>query len=196
MKASPAAIGFRVKTGRATAVMLGGPAASPQLLQRRAIKLSDPKVPESFQPYHAALELPEKEGAKVVARAFGVVRAMARQALDDLARELKDSGHALRGVGLVVGSNTKADKIANPHIRAHALEGLLFRQVLEEAAEGQGVPCLVVLERDAFAKGAGVIGRTPDALKRMVVEFGGSVGPPWGAEEKTATVAAWMALAR
>lgn len=56
-----AAIGFRVKTGRAIAVLLVGPIEAPRVLDRRTVELCAATVPWSRQPYHAALELPEKE---------------------------------------------------------------------------------------------------------------------------------------
>jgi len=191
-----AAIGFRVKTGRATAVMLAGPAESPHILERRSVQLWDPAVPESHQPYHAALELPEKEGEAVVERACDAVRTLAIRAVRELAKALRDRGHDLRAVALVVGSDTDASKIANPHVRAHALEGRLFRDVLEAGAKAIGSPCIVVVEREAFDKGAAALGRRPDTLKRIVTQLGRGTVKPWGAEEKTATLAAWMALAR
>ncbi len=48
-----AAIGFSVKSGWAVVVLLGGPPASPRLLDSRRLNLSDPTIPEARQPYHA-----------------------------------------------------------------------------------------------------------------------------------------------
>ncbi len=175
-------------------MLLAGPVSVPSVLARQPVQLWDPNVPESHQPYHAALDLPEKEGAEVVRRASRAVQAVAIRALRELAEKVREAGHKLTGIGLVVGSDSDPEKLTNAHVRAHALEGRLFRQVLEEGADTLGVPCLVVLERDAFAKGAAALGRKPDELKRRVMELGRSVGPPWGVEEKTAFIAAWMAL--
>ena len=55
MKAAPAAVGFRVKSGWATGVLLAGPASAPRALDRRVVELSDPAVPTSRQPYHAVM---------------------------------------------------------------------------------------------------------------------------------------------
>jgi hypothetical protein len=55
VKAEPAAPGFHIKSGWATAVLLAGPIGSPALRDNRTIDLSDPRVPETRQPYHAAL---------------------------------------------------------------------------------------------------------------------------------------------
>jgi len=72
------AVGFRVKSGWAAAVVLSGPSSSPSVLHSRRIELSDPAVPESRQPFHAVddaqgdLELDDgriNERARVVRRA-------------------------------------------------------------------------------------------------------------------------------
>jgi hypothetical protein len=55
---APAALGFRVRSGRATAVLLvraPGPGA-PTVADRREVSLSDPTLPPTRQPYHAVLE--------------------------------------------------------------------------------------------------------------------------------------------
>jgi hypothetical protein len=55
VKAEPAAPGFHIKSGWAAAVLLTGPIASPALRDNRAIDSSDPRFPETRQPYLAAL---------------------------------------------------------------------------------------------------------------------------------------------
>ena len=101
----------------------------------------------------------------------------------------------LRFAGLVVGSLIEPETIANPHIRAHAYEGKLFRTVLEESLAECGLRCRVVREGDIYAQAVAAIARpeaglesgTFDAMKR-------DVGPPWAANEKLAALAAWMML--
>jgi hypothetical protein len=187
---------MRVKTGHATAVVVAGLAASPKVIRRCSVELCDPAIPESKHPYHAELELPQAEGAKVVKRATDAVRAVAERALRDLVKEVRDGGCDLRGIALVIGSAADPWKLANPHIRAHALEGRLFWQVLDDAAKKLDVACSVVLEREVFAKGAAALGKRAEHLKTAVVELGRSIGKPWGGEEKTAAVAAWIMLAQ
>ena len=55
VKPETAAPGFRIKFGCATAVLLTAPIGSPALRDNRTIDLSHPRVPETRQPYHAAL---------------------------------------------------------------------------------------------------------------------------------------------
>jgi hypothetical protein len=189
-----AAIGLRVKTGRAVAVILAGPRREPRVIERREIPLCDPSVSYSGQPYHAALELGEARAAPLLAPALEAVRAVAKRELAALLESLAGSSHSARGVGLVVGSLGDPMKLGNLHVRAHALEGQLFWQVLERAARELGTPCAVVTEKEIYVHAGESLRRKPDELRAAVTELGRAVGRPWGAEEKTAALAAWVAL--
>jgi hypothetical protein len=187
------AVGFRVKSGWATAVLLTGPLSAPQALDRRAVALSDPEVPESRQPYHAAMGTLEEDRAKIRQRTK-VVQRVAARSVAELLRDYRAAEHALRGAGLVVGSQIEPASIQNPHIRAHALEGQLFRTVLEDALQAHGLASLVIVERDAYAQAAAVLGRSEGDMKRAVAGLGRTLGAPWRTEEKLAALVAWMVL--
>lgn len=193
-KSESVAIGLRVKTGRATAVVLSGPASAPVVFARKSIQLWDPAIPESHQPYHAELELPPSESARAVPRALEAVERVALARLRELAEEVRDSQTSICGVALVAGSATDPESIRNPHMRAHAREGQLFPHALAAAAKLLHIPALTIVEADAFAKAAVALSKTPDALKHDVTELGRAVGKPWGIEEKTAAAAAWLTL--
>ena len=194
IRAAPAAVGIRVKSGWATAVLVLGPAAARRVADRRVIELSDRAVPESRQPYHAVLGARAGQGARVEHRLVRIVQDSTRRSINALLKDYRKSGHAVRAVGLVVGSVIDPLTIANDHIRAHALEGRLFRTALERAVRSFRLPCSVLVERDAYAKAATVLGRPAGALKRAVTELGRALAGPWRADEKTAALAAWMAL--
>lgn len=195
-KLSQVAIGFRVKTGRATAVVLAGPASAPRVVSRGSLQLFDPAIPESHQPYHAEIELPAAESARVVPRALDAVSATALSALRDLAREVRTAGHAIVAVSIVAGSDTDPESIRNPHMRAHAREGQLFPRALAEAAKRLGLASSTHVESDVFDTAAARLGKSTSALRAEVTELGRTVGAPWSAEEKAATAAAWIALVR
>ena len=69
------------------------------------------------------------------------------------------AGHRLAGAGVVVGSTIDPTRIANDHIRIHALEGQLFRSVVEDAAIRNKLRCSIWRERDLYAVATG--GREP-----------------------------------
>ena len=187
------AVGFRVKSGWAVAVLLAGPSGAPRALNRRVVDLSDESVPESKQPYHAAMGRLEEDGIKIRQRTK-VVQRVAARSLTALLDEFRAAGYAVDRAGLVVGSQIDPRTISNPHIRAHALEGQLFRKVLEDELKTQGLWCSVVVERDAYTHAAEVLKRSEGDLKRTLSGLGRQLGGPWRAEDKVAALVAWMAL--
>jgi len=132
---STTAIGCRVKSGWAVTVLLAGPVGSPHVLDRRRIELSDPSVPDTMQPYHAGLHA-ERIDPGAVEQLTRLVARCAHQELAGLVRAYRAMGYQPTRIGIVVGSIIDPATIANPHIRAHAQEGRLFRTVVETAAKG------------------------------------------------------------
>jgi hypothetical protein len=194
-KSAPLAIGFRVKTGRATAVVMAGPASAPHILSRRNLQLWDPAIPESHQPWHADFELPPDESARIVPIALEAVDRVASSVLRTLVDEVRSAHGPIVGIALVAGSSTDPESIRNPHMRAHAREGQLFPQALATAAKTLRIPAVTLVESEVFASAASKLGKSPDAIKRAVTELGRNVGKPWSSEEKAAAAAAWMTLA-
>jgi hypothetical protein len=182
------AVGFRVKSGFAIAVALEGPASAPNALFRRVVEMSDPKVPETRQPYHDGFYHTE-EDAHEIARRVKIVERCARQSVAAL---LKDTPVAR--AGLIVGSLIDPQKVGNPHIRAHAHEGRLFRTVLEEALRSRGIRCQVIVEKELAATTAAGLRQPPREIAGALTRFGKAFGSPWRADEKAAATAAWLSL--
>lgn len=193
VKPQTGALGFRVKSGWAAAVILSGSARSPQLCEVRRIELSDPRFPETRQPYHAAIGKLESDMRKINRR-VSVVRSAAQHAIKTLLARWSQNGYTIRNAVLVVGSQIDPDAIANPHIRAHAFEGQLFRCVLERALQGHHIHTEVVIERDAYSKAAVELKQSTDELRRVIQDLGRASGGPWRAEQKLAALGAWLAL--
>jgi hypothetical protein len=126
----------------------------------------------------------------------GIVERVTRRSLAALLREYRRGGRAVRGLALVVGSIIDPATIGNDHIRAHALEGQLFRTALERAARARGVPCATLVERTLYETAAARLKRSPGELKRTVTALGDGVAGSWRADEKAATLAAWLVLRR
>jgi hypothetical protein len=193
-----AAVGFRVHPGWATAVLLVGSAAAPEVADSRVVHLADPSVPDSHQPYHAGLDLPEGEAARTVALLVRSVKRFARRSLLDLFMAYRVGGHRLRAAGIVVGGNVDPAMIKDDHIRAHAEEEQLFRVVIQDAAESRGLAVSVTatVEKELFLTASKKLGIPERRLKEKVTGFGRQVDGPWRAEEKAAALAAWVGLLR
>jgi len=184
------ALGFRVKSGYAIAVALGGSIAAPSVVARHIVELSDPEQGDTRQPYHSGVGEAEEDQRRIAKRVKAIERAAARSvgALVD-GRGVRPSG-----AGLVVGSVIDPATVGNPHIRAHANEGKLFRTVLEDALRNRGIRCSVVVEKQLMAEARTRLQRTEPQIVKQLAAFGKSLGPPWRSEEKAAAIAAWMAL--
>jgi len=192
-KPRAAALGLRVKSGWAAAVLLTGTARSPQLCDVRRIELSDPQHPETRQPYHAAMGKLERDARKINQR-VDVVRGIAQQSIATLLAGYRRQNLRIRRAALVVGSQIDPDSIANPHIRAHAFEGRLFRSVLEESLRAHRIRANILIERHAYAHAVEELKQTNQNVRRKIQDFGREMETPWRAEQKLAAVAAWLAL--
>jgi len=187
------ALGFRVKSGWAAAVLLSGSVRSPRLCDSFVIDLSDPRVPEIRQPYHAAMGKLETAPSKVNRR-VRAVRSVTQRSITTLLAGYRRKGYAVRRAALVVGSQIDPVSIVNPHIRAHALEGQLFRWALEEALHAHRIRTEILIERNAYASARAQLKRSNHYLGEMIQKLGRSTKGPWRAEQNLAALAASLAL--
>jgi len=194
MPALRAALGLRVKSGWAMVVLLTGPTSAPRVLDRRRIELSDPARPRTRQPYHAGFGTAQTSAA-VITRLVRTIERRAHRSLKDLLREYAKAGVRPRAAGIVVGSLIDPARIGNPHIRAHALEGALFRRVAMDGLRAQRIGSMVVLEREVYRTAARAARVTERLMKGLVAELAGQVSGRWRGEEKTAAAAACLVLA-
>ena len=196
IKAQTAALGIRVKSGWAVVVLLTDTASSPQLSDVNRIELCDPRFPETRQPYHAAMGKLETDSTKVNQRERAV-RSISQQSLARLLKDYRRKGFRIMRAALVVGSQINPANIANPHIRAHALEGRLFRSAVAETLQAHEIRTEVLLERDAYSSVAERLKQSSDDLKRAIQDLRRSApanGRPWRRDEKLAALAGLFAL--
>jgi hypothetical protein len=123
------------------------------------------------------------------------VQRFGTRAVALLIRDHFAAGHRVTGVGVVSGSLIDPAHIANGHIRLHALEGRLFRGVVEDACAASALPCSVWRERDLLTLAGGALRQSEEEVRRAVAALGRGVGGPWRAEQKAAAIAAWLLLA-
>ena len=187
-RAPRAAIGIKSKTGRAIAVALRGPRSNPEFVLREEIALSDKRRPATQQPYHEVMELPWPDALIAVTPSIDAIREIAIRSLSDLISDLKARGVEVAEIGVVGPPDRLLEKIGNPHIRAHAAEGVLFRRVIEEAATAVGIRSRSV--RDPAAE----VTASAREIKAVLARLGRAAGAPWRSDEKSAATAAWLAL--
>ena len=191
-------LGFRIKSGYAVALVLDGSRAAPIAVARHVVELCDPELPETRQPYHGGFGREEGD-AIAIAKRTRIVKKCAARAIAALMRAVDGGGRCTHGhgairAGLVVGSVIDPRQVANPHIRAHANEGKLFRTVVEQALRAHGVSCTVFLEKHLAATAAAALERDAASIRQTLAGFGRALKGPWRAEEKAAATAAWLTL--
>ncbi len=193
-KSSLVSIGLRAKTGRAIAVVLGGTTESPIVLRKFEMKLTDPKIRTTAQPYHEVMELPWEESQIAVKKSARAIETVARKALALLVKELNTDGLSVKGVGIVGARDRDLARIGNYHIRAHAAEGILFRRVLDLAAGANGIKRTTFPDREFESVAARELGPENAKVKKKLHDLRRVVSPPWRTDEKQAAIAAWLVL--
>ena len=188
------AIGLRAKTARAIAVVLGGASDAPVVLKKFEMTLADPKVPATAQPYHEVMDLPWEESEKAVRKSARAIEAIARKALAQLIKELEAADMKVAGVGIVGAKDKDLARIGNFHIRAHAAEGVLFRRVLDLAADTNSLTRRTFSDREFDELTKNELGGEGAILKRKLNDLGRSLPAPWRTDEKQAATAAWLVL--
>ena len=88
------AVGFTVKSGWAAVVLLTIAGRTPRVVASRRIELSDPKVPDSRQPYHDGFGTARKEGA-ALSRLLDSVQSFGRRSVISALADLDWEGGAL-----------------------------------------------------------------------------------------------------
>jgi len=189
-----ASIGFRAKTGKAIAVALTGSASAPEFVGRWDVLLHDPEVPATFQPHHEVMELSWPEAQRAVRPFQRSIEKIAAAVLSEITRELKARGFELSAVGVTGSPDRDLEKLGNFHIRAHAAEGILFRKVIETAAEKHKLRWRGFSDRDILPTAAAELDLPDEQVGSVLAAIGRAAGRPWRQDERAAAVAAWLAL--
>ena len=188
MKQRRAAIGLKTKTGKAIAVVIVESDTQPQFLCREMLKLYDEELPETLQPYHNVMEMPWAESMIAIKKPIAAIEKIAAASLRSLIDSVQKHGFRVACVAIVGPADRKLERIGNPHIRAHAAEGVLYRAVMETAARDNACPSR------SFADPTAESGRPAREVNKFLDDMGKSAGRPWRADEKAAAIAAWAAL--
>jgi hypothetical protein len=189
-----ACIGLRAKTGRAIVVVVAGSEASVRAVRRDEIILGTHATPALFQPYHAVMSLHWDDAVVAAKKSEQAIADAATRGLESLLIDLRTQGLDPVCVAVVGAPERKLASIGNSHIRAHAAEGVLFRQVWQLAARAVGVPSMTFAEKGIESFAATRLGVDLETLRARLADFGQAVGRPWRANEKAAAMAAWMGL--
>jgi hypothetical protein len=178
--------------------MLGGTAAAPRLLARERIALTEEGLAGSKQPYHALEGLPLSEARQRLERFEASATRLAVSALKALQQRAQAAGLRLRAGGILDSSGRSGatlEAVLASHALIHTADGNHFRAALARGCEAQGVAVVRVGQRELALRAAAVLTRTPEQLAQAVAGLGAGLGAPWGADQKSAALIAWLLLA-
>jgi hypothetical protein len=188
-------VGFKAHSGWAALVAIGGSDGETRVIERRRIELTEPNtLAWAKQPYHAAQGLPSEEARKLVDRGVAAAHRVALQEMRALAGRWRNSGHDVIGCGILSGPplpDWTTGQILAVHIRMRRAEGALFPAALAHAANACQLNRIIIFQSALNA---------PDesldfaAAANQLAALGKAVGPPWGADQKSAALAAMIVL--
>ena len=193
------ALGIRTHSGWACAILATGQGDAIEILDRRRIMLHDPKKDGTKQPFHTA----ELLSFALAENHIGVCRkttaGLARDAVAGF-QDFSQSRHArLAGICVITGSGRALPDlraILASHALIHAAEGEFYRNALLDAASDLKVQASRLNAARASASLAARLGICEAVLAEMLSGIGKRIGRPWTVDEKLATMAAWMLLAK
>ncbi len=192
-----AALGFRLHSGWAAAVVLSMEKRVPVVLERQRVHLVETFTYEFRQPYHTAEKMPFEKAGKFIARVRTEARQLAYQAIHRFQCDLEKQGHKLTRCGLLLASGRplpELEKILASHALIHTADGELFREAIVHGCDRCSLKMESIKERELLDLAGKSFRLKPAELLRRITELGKPLGPPWSQDEKFATLAAWLAL--
>jgi hypothetical protein len=189
------AFGMKAHSGWAALVVVGKGDGHFVVVDRRRVEL----VEEAWakQPYHAAEDLKADAARAIVTRGVEAAHRIAVREMRAAVNRGREQEHEVTACAVLV-ANTMPDwsieEILAVHFRMHQAEGVLFRNALARAASACGLRFLGIPEKqlDEYAERA--LATSVNGLRKTIASLGKPVGPPWGRDQKDASLAAMIAL--
>jgi hypothetical protein len=191
------AAGFRVHSGWAAAIVVGGDVWAPEVLDRRRLALVDDRTHGASQPYHFAKQLKLKEAEAYLQRCAAIAKNLAAKFLEDLAESLLNRQRRFVGCGILLAAGRPLPALAETlasHALIHTAEGQFFRRAIAEACEQLGLGVEQIQERELFERAAADWRVHAAKIKQRLEIVGRSLGPPWAQDQKHAALAGLLAL--
>jgi hypothetical protein len=191
------AFGFKAHSGWAAFVAVGRSGKEYHVIDRRRIELVDEGESWAKQPYHAAEHLNADQARAMVKRALEMVHRVAERQIQQVIARVNESKRDAAACAVLVPEPMPAwttEEILAVHFRMHKAEGVLFPEALCQAAEQCKVPLVKVPEKELEACAARHLSMGPGDIAETIAVLGKSAGPPWAKDQKTAALAAMIAL--
>lgn len=192
------ALGLKSHSGWAVLVAVGDRGDACEIVERSRVELIEAEDEAwAKQPYHAAESAKPVKAREIVRRGTeGAQRAAIREVGAAVGR-MRARSHEAVACAVLVPAPMPAwstEEILAVHFRMHKAEGVLFPDALVRAAEACGLTPVVIAEKLLMERAERALLMPPDGLINMLTILGKSVGAPWGRDQKSAALAAMVAL--
>jgi hypothetical protein len=191
------ALGLKAHSGWAALVVIGNSGRELRVVDRRRLELVDSDFSWAKQPYHAAEGLGPHEAQNLVDKGTEAAYRNAQRAMLATIKSLRKHKHEILACAVLVPSPMPEWSVAEilaVHFRMHKAEGVLFPDALADAAEECGLDLLRIPEKQLSKEAEKRLAATMTDLMKQVMALGKTVGPPWGQDQKNATLAALIGL--
>ena len=184
------ALGLKAHSGWAALVVLGAREGVLEVVERSRLELVSSRDGEwPGQPYHQAEGLEWRRAREVVKRGVDTAYRLAERELRRAVRRAEDAGHRVSACAVLVGEpmpKWTTPEILSVHFRMHQAEGALYRDALVRAVERCRLRLVTIREK--------TLGDRAAPFGKRVALLGKAVGPPWGKDQKEASLACMIAL--
>ncbi len=192
------AFGLKAHSGWAALVVIGTRSRELQVVDRCRMELVEKdEASWAKQPYHAAKRLNAGDARHLVRRGLETTRRIAVREMRAALRRARDAGHEVAACAVLVVDpmpDWTVDEILAVHFRMHKAEGALFRDAVARSATACGLRLLEIPEKQLDEHAERALATSVNSLRKTIASLGKSVGPPWGKDQKDASLAAMIAL--
>lgn len=194
----PCAIGIRTHSGWAVIVVVSIENGAEHVLERRRIEIIDAAVPGTAQPFHFAERLDIDAAQKHLKSCAETSGRLALKGIGQIAQAVRERQFQVRAAALLLSSGRPLPdliKILASHALIHTAEGEFFRQAFRTACEELKIPMIGIPERDLEKHATAALGTKARSISHRLGQLGRTLGPPWTQDQKSAALAAVIALA-
>ena len=192
------AFGMKAHSGWAALVVLGTRSGELQVVDRYRMELVEKNEASwAKQPYHAAERLDAGDARDLVRRGLAAARRIAVREMRTAVKRAREAGHEVTVCAVLVVDpmpDWTVDEILAVHFRMHKAEGVLFRDALARAARACDLRLIGIPEKQLDEHAERALATSVNSLRKTIASLGKSVGPPWGKDQKDASLAAMIAL--
>src|ERR1700704_3605847 len=195
----PVAIGVRIHSGWGSLVGVSGQRNAIEIIDRQKVIVIDPKAAGAKQPYHYAKEIGLQAAEQHLAKCTAQSEGLAMEALKLIFARLGERGYAVTGSVIVLSSARPLPTLAGilaSHALIHTAEGEFFRHTFRQVLQRLGVAVTGIRESELDDYAQKAFGKASGTIREKIDGMGRILGPPWTQDEKTASLAAAIILAK